>query len=64
MKGNDYQEKSASVILSKPTKIIRIEKIKKVIKGEEVIAVGIQKQFLLLEKELSKVSFQNYPQKL
>ncbi len=41
MKGNDYQEKSASVILSKPTKIIRIEKIKKVIKGEEVIAVGI-----------------------
>ena len=25
MKGNDYQEKSASVILSKPSKIITIE---------------------------------------
>lgn len=31
MKGNDYQEKSASVILPKPLKIIIIEEMKKVI---------------------------------
>lgn len=31
MKGNDYLEKSASVILPKPSKIIIIEEMKKVI---------------------------------
>ncbi|MBU6184671.1 MAG: hypothetical protein KGO98_05365 [Rickettsiales bacterium] len=60
MKGNDYQEKSASVILPKPSKIIIIEEMKKVINRRKNDTGSHCEVIFAFGKKLSKTICRNF----
>jgi len=60
MKGNDYQEKSASVILPKPSKMIIIEEMKKVINRQRDDRGSHCEVIFAFRKKFSKTICRNF----
>ena len=60
IKSNDYQEKSVSVILSKPSKIIIIEEMKKVINRQRNDRGSHCEVIFAFGKKLSKTICRNF----
>lgn len=60
MKGNDYQEKSTSAILPKPSKMIIIEELKKVINRRRDDIGSHCEVIFAFGKKLSKTICRNF----